>query len=82
LRKLERAKIAPPPDWLEEQGWAQKMFCELRVAITNTGQRNHQPNFADVCVLLTAKERAQCISVPDVMWACAWCLVSRNITQK
>jgi len=25
-------------------------------------------------------QRAQCISVPDVTWACACCLVSRNIT--
>jgi len=27
------------------------------------------------------KERAQSISAPDVKWACAWCLVLRNITQ-
>ena len=49
--------------------------------IANTGQRNHQPNCAAVCVL-AAKERAQCISAPDVMWACAWCLVLQNMTQK
>jgi len=47
---------------------AQKMFCELKVAITNTGQQNHQPNCAAICVLLAAKERAKCISAPDVMW--------------
>jgi len=82
LRKLERAKITPPPDWLEDQVPVQKMFCDSRVTITNTGQRNHQPDCAAVCVLLVAKERAQCISVPDVMWACAWCLLSRNITPK
>ena len=72
--------IAPPPDWLEDQVQAQKVFCDLRVGITNTGQRNQPPSFAAVCVLLAAGERAQCISVPDVMWACAWCLVSQNIT--
>ena len=31
-----------------------------------------------VFFLQTKKE--QCISVPDVMWACAWCLISKNIT--
>ena len=49
-------------------------------AITNTGQRN-QPICSAVCVLLATKERSQCISVPDVTWACAWCLVSWYITQ-
>jgi len=29
--------------------------------ITNTGQRNHQPNCAVACVLLMTKERAQCM---------------------
>jgi len=29
-----------------------------------------------------ARGRAQCINAPDVMWGCAWCLVSRNITPK
>jgi hypothetical protein len=33
-----------------------------------------------LCVLLAAKGKAH--SVPDVTWACAWCLVTRNITQK
>jgi hypothetical protein len=46
-----------------------------RVAITNTGQQNHLPSCAVVCILLVARERAQCINVPDVMWACVWCLV-------
>ena len=62
----------------EEQQQHQQASAE--VTITNTGQRNHQPNCSAVCVLLAAKEKAQCISVPDVTWACAWCLVSRNIT--
>ena len=58
----------------------QQMLCNSRVAITNTGQRNHPPNCTAICVLLAARERAQCINAPDVMWACAWCLASRNIT--
>jgi len=43
-----------------------KMLCDLRVAITNTGQRNHQP-CAAVCFLLMPKERSQCISVQVVL---------------
>jgi len=38
------------------------------------------PTALPICVLLTVKERAH--SAPDVTWACAWCLVSQNITQK
>jgi len=58
----------------------QQQQASAEIAITNTGQRNHQPNWAAVCVLFTAKEMAH--SAPDVTWACAWCLVSQNITQK
>jgi len=57
LRKLERAKIAPKPDKLEDQVQAKKMFCDPRVAITNTGQQNHQPNCTAICVLLAKKGR-------------------------
>ena len=32
--------------------------------------------------LLAAKERAQCINKPDVMWASVWCFVLCNITPK
>ena len=56
--------------------------ASAEVTITKIGQRNNQPNCAAVCVLLVAKERAWCIGPPDVTWTCAWCLVSRNITQK
>jgi len=52
-----------------------KKFSDSRVAITNSGRRNHSPNSAAVCVLLVARERAQCINAPNVMWACVWCLV-------
>jgi hypothetical protein len=48
--------------------------------ITSTGQWNHPPNSAAISVHLTARESAQCISAPDWTWACAWCLVSWNIT--
>jgi len=60
----------------------QQQQASAEIAITNTGQRNHQPNCAAVCVLLAAKEKSQCISAPDMTWACTWCLVSQNITQK
>jgi hypothetical protein len=66
----------------EGQEQQQQQQSSAEVAITNTGQRNYQPNCAAVCVLVMAKERAQCINVPDVTWACVWCLASRNITQK
>ena len=66
----------------EEEGEQQQeqQQASAEVAVTNTGQRNHQPNCAAVCVLLAAKEGAR--SEPDVTWACVWCLVSWNITQK
>jgi hypothetical protein len=61
---------------------AKKMFCDSRVTITNTGQRNHVPNCAAICVVLVAREREECISAPDMRWECAWCLVLQNITLK
>ena len=64
----------------EEELQQQQQQTSAEVTITNTGQRNHQPNCAAVCVLLAAKERAH--SVSDVTWTCARCLVSQNITQK
>ena len=66
----------------EEEEEQQQQQASAEVAITNTDQRNHQPNCKAVCVLLVAKERAQCISAPDVMWANEWCLVSWNIIPK
>ena len=59
--------------WHQTQN--KKMFSSFRVAITNTSKRNHPPNCPVIWVLLVARERAQCINVPDVMWACMWCLV-------
>jgi len=49
-------------------GAKKKKICESRVAMTNTGQRNYEPNCAAVYVLLAAKEMSQFISVPDVTW--------------
>jgi len=37
IEELERAKIAPPPDRLEDQVQVQKMFCDSRVFV-NTDQ--------------------------------------------
>jgi len=79
---LERAKIAPTPDWSEDQVQVQQKLCDSRVIITNAGQQYHPPNCTAISVHLTARESAQYISAPDVMWTCAWCLVSKNITQK
>ena len=64
----------------QQQQQQQQQQASAEVAITNTGQGDHQPSYAAICVLPTGKGRAH--SVPDVMWACAWCLVSRNIAQK
>jgi hypothetical protein len=74
LKNLAKAKTAPPLNWLEDQGRPQQMFCD------STGQQNHPPKSTAVCVHLVAREKAQCISAPDVMWACVWGLVSQNIT--
>jgi len=65
-------------DYFEEE--EQQQQASAKDAVTNVGKRSHQLTCAAICVLLTARERAH--SVPDVTWACAWCLVSWNITQK
>ena len=82
IEEAGKSQDHPTPDWLEDEVRLQQMFCDSRVVIINTGQGNLQHISAAVCVLLAAKESAQSISAPDVTWACAWCLVSRNITQK
>ena len=74
-------KLAMLEDYSGEEEEQQQQQASAEVPTTNTGQRN-QPNCAAVCVLLAAKERAQCISAPNMTWACVWCLVSQNITQK
>jgi hypothetical protein len=43
----------------EEEEEPQQQPASVVVAITNNGQQN-EPNCSAVCVLLTAKERAQC----------------------
>ena len=79
LKELEKAKIAPPTDWLEDQVWPHQMLRDSRAAVTGTGQRNHPPNSAAIFALLVTREKAQCLSAPNVTWACAWSLVSRNV---
>ena len=37
IEEAEKAKITPPPDWLEDQVWLQQM-CNLRATITSNGQ--------------------------------------------
>jgi len=82
IEEAGKSQNRPTPRLVGRPSAGTKMFCNSSVAITNNGQQNRQPNCTAVCVLLVAKERAQRISASDVMWACAWCLVSRNITQK
>ena len=33
-----KSQDRPPPNWLEDQVWVQKMFCDSTVAITSTDQ--------------------------------------------
>jgi hypothetical protein len=77
------AEASDVEDYFEEEEkkkqQQQQQQASAEVAITNSGHQKQQPNYAAVCVLLAAKGRAQRISAPDVMWACAWCLVSQNI---
>ena len=70
IKEADKAKITPPPDWLEDQVWLQQM-CDLRAAITSNGHWNHPPNSAAVSLHLVARERVQCVNTPDVMLACA-----------
>ena len=65
----------------QDQVRLKQMLCNSRAAITSTGQRNHHRNSAADCVL-AAREKALCVNVPDVMWACVGHLVSWNITPK
>ena len=74
-------KLAMLEDYFEEEEEEeeqQQQPASGEVATTNTGQRN-QPKCSAVRILLAAKEGH---SASDVTWACTWCLVSWNITQK
>jgi hypothetical protein len=56
-------------------GWKTMCSCNKccvtwELPVTSTGQQIHPPNSPAVCVLLAERERAQCISAPDVTWAC------------
>jgi hypothetical protein len=54
------AKASDVEDYFEGEEEQQQQQASEEVTITNTSQRNHQPNCAAICVLLAAKERAQC----------------------
>ena len=62
----------------EEEEEQQQQEALAEVAITNTGQWN-QPT-ALPSVFFSRPKKGH--SAPNVTWARAWCLVSRNITQK
>jgi len=64
-------------DYFEEEEEKQQQPASAEVAIKNNGQGN-QPTALPSVFSWPKKGH----SVPDVTWACAWCLVSRNITQK
>jgi len=74
--EAEKSQDRPNPRLVVKPSVGAKMFCDPRVAIKNTGQQNHQTKCATICVLFMAKERAQCITAPDVMWDHSRCLVS------
>ena len=82
IEEAGKSQDHPTPDWLEDQVRPQQMFCNSRVTITKTSQQNHPPNCTAGCVHFASTDRAQCISAPDVSWACAWCLVLQNIASE
>jgi hypothetical protein len=55
--------------------------CDWRAAITCTGRQNPAKSAAG-SVQRAACEKELCTSARNVMWVCAWYLVSQNITQK
>ena len=75
--RIQVRKVAMLEDYFEEEEEQQQQPVSAEVAITNNGQQN-QPT-ALPCVF-SRPEKGH--SVPDVIWACAWCLVLRTITQK
>jgi hypothetical protein len=64
-------------DYFEEEEEQQQQPASAEVAITNNGQQNQPTGLP--CVF-SQPEKGH--SAPDVTWACVWCLVLRNITQK
>jgi len=61
----------------EEEEEEQQKSAPAEVALTNNGHQN-QPTAVPSVFSRPMKGH----SAPDVTWACAWSLVSRNITQK
>jgi hypothetical protein len=56
--------------------------CLKRAAITNTGQQNHPPNCAAICVHFVARERAvyKCAryDVGLCVWSALFCGISHQ----
>jgi len=63
-------------DYFEEEEEQQQQPASEEVAITNSAQQN-QPTVLPSVFSWSKKGH----SVPAVMVACAWCLVSQSITQ-
>ena len=61
----------------EEEEEEQQKSAPAEVALTNNG---HQNQTTAVPSVFSRPMKGH--SAPDVTWACAWSLVSRNITQK
>jgi len=64
-------------DYFEEEEEQQQQPTSAEVATINNGQRN-QPTPLPSVFLRPKKGHSEA----DLMWVCAWCLVSQNITQK
>jgi hypothetical protein len=59
----------------QQQQQQQQQQALAEVTITNTGQRTRLR-----CRMFLRPKKGH--SMPDATWACEWCLVSRNSTQK
>ena len=74
-KKLEEAKIAPPPVWLEGEVRLQQMLWDWTATITSTGQKN-VANSAAGFAQPAASKVAPLTSVPSAMWVFGWHRVS------
>jgi len=80
IEEAGKSQYRPTPILVGRTNAAATNVVRLESCHNNTGQQNHPPNCTAVWVLLAVREGAQCINAPDMMLACAWCLVSQNIT--
>ena len=82
IEEAGKSQDRPTPRLVGRPSAAATNVCDSRVVIIKMGQGNLPHISSAVCVLHATKESEQSISVPNVMWACTWCLVSRNVTEK